>query len=162
MDAYTRFVAELDPAVLIVTTAHEGERAGCLVGFATQCSIDPLRHLVCLSKANHTWRVAADAEHLVVHAVAGDRRDLAVLFGASTDDDAEVDKFDRVEWNPGPGGIPVLEGSDSWFVAEIVDRVDLGDHTGYVVEPIVVEQRDAPAGPLRYHSVANLDAGHGA
>ena len=62
-------VSELDYPMFIVTVATSGERAGCLVGFATQCSIDPPRFLVCLSVKNRTYRVAKNANAMVVHLV---------------------------------------------------------------------------------------------
>src|SRR5699024_11830417 len=43
-----------DPPLIVVTTAAEGERAGCLVGFHSQASIGPQRYCFWLSKANHT------------------------------------------------------------------------------------------------------------
>jgi len=80
-DAYDRFnlVGDLDYPMFIVTTrSTKGERAGCLVGFATQCSIDPPRVLVCISRANRTYRVAEDAEALGVHFVPAAAVELAV------------------------------------------------------------------------------------
>ena len=48
-DPHGRFndlVGGLDYPMFIATARSErGERAGCLVGFATQCSIDPSRFL---------------------------------------------------------------------------------------------------------------------
>jgi len=35
--------------MIIITAAADGVLGGCLVGFQTQCSIDPARFLVCLS-----------------------------------------------------------------------------------------------------------------
>ncbi|HEX8931084.1 MAG TPA: flavin reductase, partial [Actinomycetota bacterium] len=45
--ALDRLVDRLDYPMLIVTAETDGERAGCLVGFATQCSIEPPRFLLC-------------------------------------------------------------------------------------------------------------------
>ena len=39
--AFDRLVNRLDYPMLVVTAEADGERAGCLVGFATQCSIQP-------------------------------------------------------------------------------------------------------------------------
>ncbi|MGH3330053.1 MAG: flavin reductase, partial [Nocardioidaceae bacterium] len=61
------FVEGLDYPMFVVTTANDGHRAGCLVGFTTQASIDPPRMLVCLSVKNRTYRVAQEAEYLAVH-----------------------------------------------------------------------------------------------
>ena len=139
--AYDVLVGRLDYPLAIVTTAAQGQRAGCLVGFWTQCSIDPTRHLVCVSDKNHTFRALEHgANALVVHVVPADGGALAELFGGKTGD--EIDKFARCDWSEGPLGIPVLDACRSWFAGRIVDRVRLGDHIGYVVEPFEVRAED--------------------
>jgi flavin reductase (DIM6/NTAB) family NADH-FMN oxidoreductase RutF len=134
-------VAEDDPTlahaftgpVYIATACADGRRAGCLVGFATQVSMDPERFLVCISRANATFSVAMAARRLGVHAVTEGERGLAELFGGETGD--EIDKFSRCAWQPAADGTPILTGCPTWFIGAIVDRVDLGDHVGCVVEP---------------------------
>ena len=119
--------------VYIATAYADGRRAGCLVGFATQVSMDPERFLVCVSRANATFPVAMAAERLGVHALTERERELAELFGGETGD--EVDKFDRCDWEPAADGTPLLTACPTWFLGPVVDRVDLGDHVGCVVEP---------------------------
>jgi flavin reductase (DIM6/NTAB) family NADH-FMN oxidoreductase RutF len=152
-----RWVGEIDYPMLIITAGAGGERAGCLVGFWTQCSIDPLRFLVCLSDKNRTYRVAQDAELLAVHLVPADREDLVELFGSQTGDD--VDKFARAEWHEGPGGTPVLDGCPNRFVGLILDRFDVGDHQAQLLEPV-----EAAAGAdvrqFPFHRAKRLEPGH--
>ncbi|WP_255355718.1 flavin reductase, partial [Frankia sp. CpI1-P] len=40
------------PMVIVTAAVPDGERSGCLVGFHTQCSIEPARYLLCISQAN--------------------------------------------------------------------------------------------------------------
>ncbi|MBP0459311.1 flavin reductase family protein [Streptomyces montanisoli] len=129
----TGFAGLLDGPMYIVTAAAAGERAGCLVGFAGPCSIEPERHTVWISKANHTHRVATAAGHLGVHLLGPGQRALAVLFGARTGDD--TDKFDGIPWRPGPEGVPLLDGVPAWYVGRVEDRIDGGDHTGHLLTP---------------------------
>lgn len=124
----------LDYPMVIVTAAAGDHRSGCLVGFWTQCSVDPARFAIYVSDKNHTHRVASEAEALGVHVVPRGREDLARLFGEETGD--EVDKFALCEWRPGPHDTPVLESCKDWFVGRIVERIDAGDHTGFIVEPV--------------------------
>lgn len=154
-------LAELDYPVFVVTTVDRdsGERAGCLVGFVTQCSIDPMRFVVCLSVRNHTYRVAQRSDTLALHLVGPDHRDLAELFASTTGD--EIDKFARCEWTPGPGGVPLLTGASRWFVGTILDRFALGDHTGVLVAPTAAHVSDAEP-PLTFASVRHLSPGHDA
>lgn len=157
--AIDQVVSRLDYPVFVVTTVDRtgAERAGCLVGFLTQCSIDPVRFLVCLSVRNHTYRLARRADLLAVHLIGEDQRELAELFGGTTGD--ELDKFRRCAWSPGPGGVPVLDDASGWFVGEILDRVELGDHVGFLVSPTasrVTDDRSA----VMFSAVRDLTPGH--
>src|SRR5437764_7062520 len=114
LDPYDRLVGALDAPMFIVTLHHAGTRAGCLIGFGSQVSIDPRRFLACLSDKNRTYRVAArGAEHLALHLVPPEAREVAELFGGQTGDD--VDKFARCAWHDGPQGLPILDACPDWF-----------------------------------------------
>jgi flavin reductase (DIM6/NTAB) family NADH-FMN oxidoreductase RutF len=154
---FQQLAAELDYSMLIVTARAGDERSGCLVGFATQTSIDPPRFLVCLSRKNRTFRVAREAAVLVVHFVP-DRADaLAQLFGGETGD--EVDKLARVRWREGPDGAPVLAELDTWFAGRVLERLDLGDHVGFLLDPIAGEAHRGQA-PFSFHRAKAIEAGH--
>jgi flavin reductase (DIM6/NTAB) family NADH-FMN oxidoreductase RutF len=131
---FEQLMAQLDYSLFIVTAAAGGERSGCLVGFASQVSIRPHRFLICISVKNHTFAIARRAEMLVVHFVPEQAEELALLFGGQTGD--EVDKFEHCRWREGPGGTPVLSDLEDWFAGRILERLDLGDHWGFVLEPI--------------------------
>lgn len=156
---FNDLVGELDYPMLIVTAAVDDERAGCLVGFAAQCSIDPPLFMVWLSKQNHTFQVAQHAEALAIHVLGSSNRDLAELFGSQTGD--SVDKFARCRWHHGPFGLPLLSDCARWFAGPVVDRTDTGDHRGFLLEP-----RSGSAGPwpgqLDFQDVKDLEPGHGA
>jgi flavin reductase (DIM6/NTAB) family NADH-FMN oxidoreductase RutF len=154
---FTEIVSRLDYPMAIVTAAAEGRRAGCLVGFHTQCSIDPPRYLVCVSKANHTFDVACRAEALAVHFPSVADREVAELFGEETGD--EVDKFARCPWRDGPGGAPVLDGVGRWFAGRVANRFDLGDHVGFLVEPVDGACSDV-APQLGFQAVKGMPPGH--
>jgi flavin reductase (DIM6/NTAB) family NADH-FMN oxidoreductase RutF len=154
---FNALVSELDYPMFVVTTAAGGEPAGCLVGFATQCSIDPPRFLVCLSKENRTYRVARDAHLLAVHSLPADATDLAELFGGETGD--RVDKFAQCEWRPGPGGVPLLERCRNRFVGSVAARADVGDHVAFVLAPVMAEKGHA-GGQFPFHRAKRIEPGH--
>ncbi len=81
-------------------------RAGCVIGYAAEASIDPPRFLVCISKVNATFPVAMRAARLAVHALARGDVALAELFGGQTGD--EIDKFSRCDWVAADDGTPIL------------------------------------------------------
>jgi flavin reductase (DIM6/NTAB) family NADH-FMN oxidoreductase RutF len=155
---FTSLMSELDyPMYIATTVSGDGERAGCMIGFATQISITPPRFLAGLSVKNRTFRVAQRAEHLGVHFIPSDGAALAELFGSETGD--EIDKFARCAWHEGPGGVPILDDLPNWFVGRIVDRVVGGDHHALILEPIAAE-RDAEEEELTFHRAKRMEPGH--
>lgn len=143
----------------ILTVSTGEERSGCLVGFATQVSIEPARFLACVSRVNHTFGPAMRAAHVAVHVAPPPDEDasgLASLFGEETGD--EIDKFERCAWHEGPEGQPVLDAVPGWFVGQVIARHDLGDHVGLVLAPVAVEGTAADA--LTLDEAKELDAGH--
>jgi flavin reductase (DIM6/NTAB) family NADH-FMN oxidoreductase RutF len=143
--------------VYIVTACAGGERAGCIVGFASEVSIQPPRFMACISRVNATFPVAMRAGRLAVHLVGKEQRDLAELFGGETGDD--IDKFARCSWAPAGDGTPILTACRTWFLGAVVDRVDLGDHVGCVLAP--VEWRDGGhVDQLTAPDLSALEPGH--
>jgi len=63
---FDTLVSELDYPMVVVSVASGADRAGCLVGFSTHCSIDPARYAVCISKRNHAKVCVIDDLLLVV------------------------------------------------------------------------------------------------
>ena len=157
--AFAEIAGSLDYPMFVVTTAAAGHQSGCLVGFVTQCSIDPPRLVVCISKANRTYEISAHASTLVVHVLHSDQLDLARRFGEDTGDD--VDKFAREHWQPGPDGVPVLERCD-WIAGHVLERVDFGDHVGHVIDVRAVRRNHSAAPQLGYQASKSLAAGHDA
>ena len=144
--------------MVVVTATSAGERAGCLVGFATQCSIHPPRYAVWISRKNHTFPVADAAEVLAVHFLGRDQLELAELFGGATGD--EVDKFAHCRWEAGPGGVPLLRDCARRFVGRVLERFPTEDHVGFLLQPTRVESGAAWVGQLGFQVARRIDPGH--
>jgi flavin reductase (DIM6/NTAB) family NADH-FMN oxidoreductase RutF len=154
---FDQLMGQVDYSLFIVTVAAEGERGGCLIGFASHVSIRPARFLACLSVKNRTYRIARRADVLVVHFVPEQAQGLAVLFGGETGD--ETDKFERCEWRPGPGGAPVLVDLEDWFAGRVLDKLDFGDHCGFLLEPIEGEAHSSGSS-LTFSRAKWIEPGH--
>ncbi|MFJ9174105.1 flavin reductase family protein [Streptomyces sp. NPDC102360] len=153
------FVDHLDPELCVVTAEADGERAGCLVGFASQCSIRPVRYVVWLSKANRTYGIAKNADHLAVHLLGREQHALARLFGGESGDD--VDKFATVDRTRGPHGTVVLTAARAWLVGRVVTHLDGGDHVGFVLAPEAAGTGSAPERqPFRLSDAEGITPGH--
>lgn len=157
-EAFDELVDRPDPAMVVVTTAAGGERSGCLVGFHAQVSIDPRRYGVLISKANHTHGVIGRADHAAVHFLDASDRDLAERFGGHTGD--REDKFEGLELEEGPGGVPLLAASRHRFAARRVAVIDPGgDHALVVLDPEEVRS-EGSFEPMRLTDVEDITPGH--
>ena len=136
------FLDKLDFAMVIVTATAGDHASGCLVGFVTQCSIDPVRLFVCISQKNHTHGIAMESAGLAVHLIPADRTDLVDLFGSHSGDD--IDKFSRCRWSAGSDGVPLLDGCPSRLVCRVLERRSVGDHTAFLVEPVEAQAAEEP------------------
>jgi flavin reductase (DIM6/NTAB) family NADH-FMN oxidoreductase RutF len=156
-ESFEALVSAIDYPMFVVTAAAPGERAGCLVGFVTQASIEPRRLIVMLSKANHTYRVARKGSALAVHFLRDRDRDLAAIFGEMTGD--RHDKFALCKWAPGPHELPLLAHTAGWVVGSIVARLDSGDHVAHLIDVTVAAVNHV--GPqLSFQAVGDLRPGH--
>jgi flavin reductase (DIM6/NTAB) family NADH-FMN oxidoreductase RutF len=157
-ESFDRLVAMLDYTMFVVTTQADGHPSGCLVGFATQTSLRPPRFLAGLSRKNHTYRVAARSEHLAVHVLSRRHIGLAHLFGGQTGD--QVNKFEHCSWHTGPQDMPILDDAVAWFVGKTLKRIDLGDHIGYLLEPVAGDIAESSDDLVSFPDVADMEPGH--
>jgi flavin reductase (DIM6/NTAB) family NADH-FMN oxidoreductase RutF len=146
-----------DPPLYVVTAEASGEVSGCLAGFVTQASISPFRFLVCISKVNHTFRIAERSKGLALHLLGADQRALAAVFGTETGD--VVDKFSQVAWRAGLTGAPVLSECAAWVEGSIINRMSGGDHEAFLIT-VTDGGAGAMHGTFRQGDAAGFVPGH--
>lgn len=151
--AFDDLAQRLDPAAVLAVTEFDGERSGCLVGFHSQCSINPLRYCVWLSRENHTYRVTRLARRLSIVVLSPEDRRLAELFGGETGDD--LDKWTLMERE----GLRLPEAMLEGNITEIFDVAEF-DHVAFIVRPDAAESEEQDAAALRVSDLAGLTAGH--
>jgi flavin reductase (DIM6/NTAB) family NADH-FMN oxidoreductase RutF len=158
MEDFDWLVARMDGAMLIVTTTHAGEADGCLVGFHSQCGIDPPLYAVWLSVLNRTYRLGRHARALGIHVVDRRDHDLADLFGGTTGD--KVDKLAACAWTAGQDGVPLLDRCPNRFVLQAPALLETdADHVCFVGTPVDAARSDRLE-PLRLSDAVDITAGH--
>jgi flavin reductase (DIM6/NTAB) family NADH-FMN oxidoreductase RutF len=155
--ASAAFVDAVDHPLYVVTASADGELSGCLAGFVTQASIDPVRFLICVSKVNHTYGVAQRSEGLGLHLLGSGQRDVASLFGEQSGD--RIDKFEGVTWSRGATGVPILSECAAWIEGTVVDRMSGGDHEAFLVT-ITAGGEGTQAGRFMRTDATDFLAGH--
>lgn len=157
-DSFGTLMASSDPPLIVLTTAAAGERAGCLVGFHAQSSIEPQHYCVWLSKANHTYRVGLRATHFAVHFLTDDDLAIAERFGTLTGE--ETDKFDGVDFELDPHGVPLLEACPNRMSLERIALLDDGSDHVCLTTTVSSASTGGSFTPLRVSSATHLDPGH--
>lgn len=147
-----------EPPLIVVTTAAEGERAGCLVGFHSQASISPQRYCFWLSKANHTYRVALRSETFVVHFLTAADRDLARHFGSRSG--SETDKFAGLDITITEVGVPLIADLPNRITVERIAMLDDGGDHVCTTAHVLTAESAGDFTPLRPSQVADLSPGH--
>ena len=151
-------MASLDPPLVVVTTVAEDERAGCLVGFHAQSSIDPERYCLWLSKANHTYRVALRASHFAVHFLTVADLALAERFGTRSGED--TDKFAGLTVTVDAHGVPLLDACPHRITLERIAMLDDGADHVCLTTRVLDAATTGQFTPLRVSDAAHLEPGH--
>lgn len=159
-EAFAALTAAADPAMVVVTTAVEGEQAGCLVGFHAQASISAAHYCLWLSKANHTYRVGLRATHFAIHFPTTRDLDLATRFGTRSGQDE--DKFAGLEISADESGVPLLEALPHRMLVERLTLLDDGGDHVCITATVRSARSSGRFAPLRLSDVAHLQAGHAA
>lgn len=157
-DVLAAIARSTNNSMVVVTTAADAERGGCLVGFHSQSSIDPERYAVWLSKANRTYQLALRATHVAIWFLHEDDVPLAERFGTQTGD--EVDKFEGLDVVVHDVGVPLPAGRSDWLVLRRTAVLDEGGDHVCVTLDVVDGSSGGPFRPLRQQHVAHLDPGH--
>jgi flavin reductase (DIM6/NTAB) family NADH-FMN oxidoreductase RutF len=158
-DAFGTLMGSADPALIVLTTAAENHRAGCLVGFHAQSSIEPQHYCVWLSKANHTYRTGLRAAHFAVHFLTAEDLPLAERFGSASGDD--TDKFVGMDVDLDPNGVPLLMACPNRLLLERIAVLDDGSDHVCLTSRVRSADTAGPFVPLRVSSATHLEPGHG-
>ena len=157
-DEFGQFIDGVRFPMYVVTAASRWERSGCLLAFASRVAVERPRYLVSISQKNHTCDVARESSYLGVHLLGSDQHDLAELFGGETGD--STDKFARCAWRPGPGEVPLLDDCPRHVVGRILEQHPLGDHVGFLLEPVAAATPRSGTEPLMLDDVQDVEPGH--
>jgi len=134
--------------VVVVTSRGLGPDDAPL-GFTCQSfvslSLNPPLISFSPARTSSTWPRIREVGTFAVNVLAHDHAHLSNQFAVSG-----ADKYDGVEWSPGPLGSPRLEGISAWVECKLWAEYDGGDHTVVIGEVIAIDH-DIDRDPLLYY-----------
>ena len=129
---------------IITTLDQDGQPAGLTANSFNSVSLDPPMVLWSLALDSTSLNAFRHAAWWAVHVLAAGQETLSNQFARR-----DADKFHGVQTTPGPGGIPLLDGSAARFVCRAAFEYEGGDHAIFLGAVEDFEQSGHP--PLVYH-----------
>lgn len=158
-NAFDDLMGSANAALLVVTTAVDDVRAGCLVGYHAQASMDPQHYSFWLSKANYTYRAGLLATHFAVHFLTEHDHDLAEHFASRSGQD--TDKFADIAVETGAHGLPYVTALPNRMVVERISILDDGGDHVCVTARVIDAESDGHFTPLRLTDISDVKPAHG-
>ena len=109
--------------VAFVTAAPDGQPAGLIVNSLASVSLEPPLVSFCPARNSLTWSRMRRARRCGVN-VLGRRHERFALHAAP----AGADRFAGLDWELGPGGVPLVTDALASLECEIVAQHPAGDH----------------------------------
>lgn len=131
--------------VMAITSSWEGKVNGQIAVTAVSCSIvhEIPRLLVGIWKANYTHEFITNSKAFTVHLLRRDQISLVKNFGFYSG--RERKKFENIDYKEGVTGSPVLINAHSYAECRVLNAMDGGDMTAFLVK--VVDGGLYDAGP---------------
>ena len=123
-DQYREILSRFASGVTVVTAQSGDELFGMTVSAFCSVSLEPPLVLVSLSNDRPTTTLVEHAGWYGVNVLASDQAWLSERF-AFTD---PTQRFEGVDWAPGPNGTPLLAGTIGSLECEVAQIVPAGDH----------------------------------
>ena len=122
--------------VTVVTTRHEDELHGLTANSFSSVSLDPPLVLFSLSFTADCFDAFGQTNFFAINVLRSDQEALSSRFATK-----DIDKWSGVEWRPGHGDCPLLDGAIATFECRVTDRHEGGDHVIYVGEVLRFDHR---------------------
>ena len=140
--------------VTVVTTVDsQGEPVGLTASSFNSVSLDPPLVLWSLSQNSRSMAAFRHGTHYAINVLASDQQALAERFASRLGK-----RWVGVDWQPGLGGAPLLNGAVAYFECANRSRYVEGDHIIFVGQVEHCSHRPDVT-PLLYHG-GQFHAGH--
>jgi flavin reductase (DIM6/NTAB) family NADH-FMN oxidoreductase RutF len=118
-DALGRFPT----GIAFVTAVPDGEPAGLIVSSLTSVSLEPPLLSFCPSRSSLTWSRMRRTQRFGVNVLGRSHEHFA-----RSASPPGADRFSRVDWELGPGGVPLITDALAALECDIVAEHPAGDH----------------------------------
>jgi flavin reductase (DIM6/NTAB) family NADH-FMN oxidoreductase RutF len=136
--AFIRAMRQLAAGVTLITTAHDGRRAGLTATAVCSVSAEPPQLLACINRQAETHRMIARAGAFAVNVLASGQHRLAEIFAGGGGVYGEH-RFAEADWTTLTTGAPVLRPCRASFDCHVVEHVPASSHSIFIGRVVAVE-----------------------
>ncbi|GBF98453.1 hypothetical protein Rsub_11098 [Raphidocelis subcapitata] len=120
-------VGRISSGLYIVTAAHNNARSAMVASWVSQASFEPLGLTIAVAKDRAIESMMQVGDRFVLNALGSSSfeplmKHFLKRFAAG------ADRFQGVEWFPGPNGSPVLKDAISYLECTVISRLETPDH----------------------------------
>lgn len=120
-----RALAQLPSGLFVLSSAHDGVRAGALAHWVQRCGVEPAMISVAIRKGHAIEQLIRDSVCFAISAIDESHRLAIRTFQADRTPDGSAEQFDAIAWRSLTTGAPVLRHSLFALDCRMVRHVDL-------------------------------------
>ena len=129
--SFIQGMRQLASGVTLITTAHDGRRAGLTATAVCSVSAEPPQLLACVNRRSETHRVIDQSGVFAVNVLASDQQRLAQIFAGATDIYGDR-RFEQADWTELATGAPVLTSCLASFDCRVVESMAAATHSVFI------------------------------
>jgi len=129
---------------VLTGATKDGTVAAATVNWVTQASFEPPLVAVGVKADSGPHAVIKDAKAFALNVLGKDQQGIAVAFFKPAERSGGT--INGSSFHPGSTGAPILDDLPAYVECELVDTVEIGDHSIFVGKVVDAGAKDAPAG----------------
>lgn len=150
VEAFRLGMAHLGGACTLITSGHEGERAGLTATAVCSVSAEPPRLLVCINRNVRAHHIILASQRLGVNVLATVHESLAKRFAGMVQGVSGEERFHEGEWLESANGVPLLRDALVSFECHVIEQTLSGTHSIFLCEIVGVSVNEDPDKALIY------------
>ena len=148
-DEFRLVMGHFATGISVVTTFDGDRPAGITVNAFSSVSLDPALVMVALDRRRFITPMVRQFGRYAVNVLGADQQALSDCFAHAPVSPGRED-FCGATWQPGPTGLPLLDGSIATLECTVVETFSAGDHDLFIGRVDSLEQHREGVAPLLY------------
>jgi 3-hydroxy-9,10-secoandrosta-1,3,5(10)-triene-9,17-dione monooxygenase reductase component len=147
---FRKVMGHFATGVTVVTVLDDGRPHGITVNALSSVSLDPPLVMVAIDRRRRIHPHVVAAGRYAVNILGEGQQRLSDCF-AGAEIEPGLEAFCGASWNPGPSGLPLIDGAIATLECTIVQRIPVGDHDLFIGRVETLQNEDEHAAPLLYY-----------